>query len=201
LQLRPHKTPAHNQSDPSTAKVLIQSGIEGELNEQFNWNRPVVKERTRAVDQGTSRNWCCSCGFWPCIWKGNRHQKAVCISSGADRHCPKRAMGEGSGDGEGYSYPCQTHALSSSPQEDRRCAKGPMGTGESRKENGLAAQDFVLSTRSSLFDFLPHYAISAQVLDLPHHSAVALPHDLTSWPERGLCGPLYCCIQKPESFG
>jgi len=52
-----------------------------------------------------------------------------------------------------------------------------------------SSHDFELTSRDAigtawLFDFLPHYSISAQVLDLPYHSAVALPHDVASWPER-----------------
>jgi hypothetical protein len=42
-----------------------------------------------------------------------------------------------SGNGEGCSHTWQTDTLGSRPQEDRRCAKGAMGKGEGREENGL----------------------------------------------------------------
>ena len=57
------------------------------------------------------------------------------------------------------------------------------------------SHDFELTSRDALgaawlFDFLPHYAISAQVLDLPYQPAVALPHDLVLARVPLVCRPL-----------
>jgi len=110
---------------------------EGELNVQFSRSRPVVKEGTRSVDQGTSRNWCRARSLWQVIRKGRTHQKAFRISSGTDRGCPKKALGEGSENGEGCSDTCQTHALRSGTKEDRCGTEGSMGKGEGAKEDSL----------------------------------------------------------------
>jgi hypothetical protein len=42
---------------------------------------------------------------------------------------------------EGCSYTWQTHALGSSPQKDRRCAKGEMGKVEGGEEKGLGTSE------------------------------------------------------------
>jgi hypothetical protein len=110
---------------------------EGELNVQFSRSRPVVEKGTGSSGRRTSWNRRCACGFWKDIWKGSTHQKTVRISSGADRGCPKKSLGKGSGKGEGCSDTWQTHALGSRTKEDRRCAKGEMGKSEGGEEKGL----------------------------------------------------------------
>jgi hypothetical protein len=152
----------------STSNILMQQAErqpelldtirrEGELNEQFGCSRSIIKERTRSVDQGTSRNRCCACSFRQRIWNGSGHQKAVRISSGEDRGCPESALGESSGEcwrrKEGCSDSWEADALGSRTKEDRRCAKGQMGESESWKENGLAGQSLnesLLEPRGSL---------------------------------------------------
>jgi hypothetical protein len=112
----------------------------GELNEQFSRCRAVVKEGTRSVDQGTSRNRRCARRLWQGIRKGNRHSETFRVSSGPDRGRSKSALGESSGKREGCSETWQTDTLGSRPKEDRRCTKGSMGESESWKENGKAGQ-------------------------------------------------------------
>jgi hypothetical protein len=128
----------------------------GKLNVQFSWSRPVVKEGTRSVDQGTPRNYCGACSIWQCVWKGNQHQKALRLSSGEDRGCPKSALGKSAGKqraGKRCSDSSEAYALGGRTKEDRRCTKGPLGESESWKENGLAGQSLnesLLEPRGSL---------------------------------------------------
>ena len=90
---------------------------------------------------GTSRHYCCARSVGPGIPERNRQSKAVRISSGADRGCPKRAMGKGQGErgqiSPGGSNPGKANALGIYAKEDRRGAKGAIGESEGGEEDGL----------------------------------------------------------------
>jgi hypothetical protein len=125
-----------NSTRREPPRYLIQSGTEG-LNVQFSGSGPVVKERTRSADQGTSRNRRCARSLRPGIREGNRQSKALRCRSGADRGCPTSALGKSSASSEGCAYSSKTDALGGRAQEDRRCAEGAMGKGEGGEEDGL----------------------------------------------------------------
>jgi hypothetical protein len=77
-----------------------------------------------------------------------RHEKLLYVLLDSDQiawffespHWVDAPMGESSGNGESCSYTRQTRSLGGCMQEDRRCAKGSMGEGEGREENGLAGR-------------------------------------------------------------
>src|SRR4029077_4778317 len=122
---------------------LIQSGPERELNVQSSWSSPSVKERTRSLDQGTSRYRGCARSVRQDIRQGDGHQKTVRVSSGADRGCPKSAMGkiprEYRHECEGGTHSWEAETLGSCAEEDRSGAEGAMGTGQGGEEDGLAS--------------------------------------------------------------
>src|ERR1700686_4578790 len=72
----------------------LYNASRGKLNVQFSWSRPAVKEGTRSVDQGATRDRRCARSFWQHIRERNRNSKAVSISSRADRSGTKSALGK-----------------------------------------------------------------------------------------------------------
>jgi hypothetical protein len=126
------------------AQTLIQSSTEGELNVQFCWSRPVVEEGAESVNDGTSRHHRCARSVWPGIRERIRSPKALRCRSSADRSRPKSALGKiqtrcsSELSIQSCSDPKKADALGSCAKEDRRGAKGAMGEGEGREEDGLA---------------------------------------------------------------
>jgi len=100
--------------------------------------------------------------------KGTGKRKLSASARGADRGCPKSALGKGSRKRwqicQGCSSAWQTHALGSSPQEDCRRSKDAVGMGQGGKENGISEDStlgrlFGSSVKGSFLNFgvLPHF--------------------------------------------
>lgn len=111
------------------------------------------------------------------IQTGNRHQKAVQVSSGPDRCCSTSAMGKIQGERgqirQGGSHPGKADTLGCRAKEDRRYAKSAMGEGEERQKDGLICRFAVSAVKPVPRHISMHSSVTSPAYSLDSHTSAA----------------------------